>query len=241
MPENENMEKIWFICDANFISGPYTTQDIFSDLTNGKVTLHSKIWWKGQRDWISVSDWQKQADTFEKNLHKQEEPIWYAEKQGQTYGPIAKSQLVELLCSLTNLSKIRVWKKGQESWATVYEYSDISEELGITRRKHPRAPILGDVSIDKKGQQIGFKAATISEGGLGIVGAHNLAVGDQLQVTLRSPLMVVAVHATAVVRHANSNYTGVEFLNISPEHKSTIVDYVKQFEGSTIQGLRSIA
>lgn len=235
------MEKIWFICDANFISGPYSTQDVLSELTNGKVSLQSKIWWKGQRDWISVGDWRQKADSFEKNMHKQEEPIWYAEKQGQTYGPIAKTQLIELLCSLTNLSKIRVWKKGQESWATVYEYSDISEELGITRRKYPRAPILGDVSIDKKGQQIAFKAATISAGGLGIVGASALAVGDQLQVSLRSPLMVVGIHATAVVRHAASNYTGIEFVNISQEHKATIIDYVKQFEGSTIQGLRSIA
>ncbi|MCB0348731.1 MAG: PilZ domain-containing protein [Bdellovibrionales bacterium] len=235
------MEKIWFICDANFISGPYTTSDILADLTNGKRNLQSKVWWKGQRDWISLGEWQKQADTFEKNVHQQEEPIWYAEKQGQTYGPIAKSQLIELLCSLTNLSKIRVWKKGQENWATVYEYSDISQELGITRRKFPRAPILGDVSIEKKGQHISYKAATISAGGLGIVGAHSLSVGDQLQISLRSPLMVIGIHATAVVRHTSSNYTGIEFINISSEHKSTIADYVKQFEGSTIQGLRSIA
>jgi hypothetical protein len=236
------MEKIWFIYEGDFISGPFTTRTVMEYLTSGKIHFRSKIWWRGQRDWMLVSEWHKNADAFEKNIHSSEEAIWYAEKEGSTHGPVAKSQLIDLLSSLTNLSKIRIWKKGQEKWATIYQYADLSEELGITRRKHPRAPILGDVIIEKKGINVSAKLSTISIGGIGVLNVFGFNPGDEVQISIRSPLLILPIHAVAKVKHANSTgYSGFEFTGLAADLQTTIQEYVKQFASANTQFIKTVA
>lgn len=235
------MEKIWFIYDSNFVSGPYSTEAIQSKLDTGNIKSECKIWWKGQRDWIEIANWQKNLGNFEESISSQEEAVWYALKDGHTLGPNTKSQLIEILSSLANLSQVRVWKKGQEKWSTVYQYNDISDQLGITKRKYPRAPIIGEVIIEDKKGKNSYVAATISEGGLGVTGQIHLNTGDEVDVVLRSPLLVTSVHAKAVVRHITEKYCGLEYVNLHKETKGLLVDYVNQFKGPSTQFLKNVS
>ncbi len=220
----------WFIFDKQIVSGPHTTETVQENIKIGKWTDKSKIWWKGQRDWLPVSEWQDKLE-YLSNIENHEEKIWYVEREGDTYGPIAKTEMIDLLASLKNLSKVRIWKKGQEKWATVYQYNDIANSLGITRRKVPRAPIIGEVVITKNHIDMQTQLSVISAGGLGVHNASGLKTGDIVQISIRSPLLVSNINSQAEVRHVtDQGYAGLMFQGIHSEYESTIIDYVKQFE-----------
>lgn len=233
------MKKVWFIYDKNFVSGPNTTEHIKNKVIDGDIAKTSLVWWKGQRDWIELENWQNNLTRYEKQIKEpSEEAVWYALKDGHTLGPSTKTELITILSNLNNLSKIRVWKKGQEKWATVYQYQDISDQLGITKRKFPRAPILGEVSIMKNGNESYAASATISAGGIGLTKAIGLAADDNVELTIRSPLLVLAIKAKAKVKHNSQNYCGLEFVEISDDAKEIISEYVNQFEGPSTQYLK---
>ena len=235
------MDKIWFVYDKSLVSGPYTTTSLRDKLSAGELKTKSKVWWKGQRDWIDLADWIDNHADYESRINNGEEAVWYALKNGHHIGPSTKQELIGILSDLNNLNKIRVWKRGQEKWATVYQFNDISDELGITKRRHPRAPIIGEVILSQSGRQNSHIAASISEGGLGITGNSFLKVGTEIKLMLRSPLLVNAVSATAIVRHISDTYTGMEYLEIDDKFKEMISEYVAQFAAPGTQYLKNSA
>lgn len=62
----------------------------------------------------------------------------------------------------------------------------------------------------------------IGEGGLGVVAASQLLLGEAVRVEFLLPHMTTPVRATAVVRYQHENRFGLQFLRLSDEHQSTI-------------------
>lgn len=64
------MEKIWFIYSNDVVSGPYTTQELKSDIILGKWLADAEVWWKGQEEWLAIDKWYLNLDTIEE-AHRQ--------------------------------------------------------------------------------------------------------------------------------------------------------------------------
>ena len=62
----------------------------------------------------------------------------------------------------------------------------------------------------------------IGEGGLGVVAASQLLLGEAVRVEFLLPHMTTPVRATAVVRYQHERGFGLEFLRLSDEQQSTI-------------------
>ena len=62
----------------------------------------------------------------------------------------------------------------------------------------------------------------IGEGGLGVVAASQLLLGEAVRVEFLLPHMTTPVRATAVVRYQHESRFGLQFLRLSDEHQSTI-------------------
>lgn len=222
------MEKIWFILDAEKIKGPLSTADVEAQKKSGQYTKSCKIWWKGQRDWISITKWRPESYIRTQDSAK-EASLWYAEKQGQTLGPLSKSELVIFLGKLESLSEVKIWKRGQQKWATVYQQSDVAEDLGISRRRFPRAPLIAEVSVEKDKQEYTAQAASVSTGGIGLTHISGLNRGDEIKLSIKSPLLSQTIYTKAVVKHVSAHLAGIEFISLHTEYQSTIADYVSQY------------
>lgn len=224
------MKKVWFLFEKEFVSGPFTTEDMLEILSSPETSEEARVWWNTSRDWVRKESWLQNYKAFEEDLLTSEPANWFAERAGETYGPSTKSDLIQLLTNLENLSSVKVWKKGQERWASIYQHRDIADSLGISRRKHPRAPLVGQISIEIEGiNQIG-QATTVSAGGVGLKGIRGLQRDKEVSLIIRSPLLITPIHCNAIIRHVEDDLVGMEFSGLTSEYQATIVDYVTQFQ-----------
>ncbi len=226
------MEERWFIYFKDLVSGPYSTQIIEDGLKSKKWNSESLIWWKGQKEWISILEWQSALshilESFKSPVQKS---IWYVEHLGMQKGPMNSTELQVYIFASGILSSCRVWTVGMDSWMNVFEVPDLAEFFGISRRRFPRAPIKGQVVIKKQDLIIEGPAGSISSGGLGFRDITGLDAGDEISLTLKSPLLIAPIHSQGkVVYTADRGFTGLEFKLLQAESESTILDYVKRFQ-----------
>lgn len=228
------MAKLWFLYINNVVSGPFTTEKIKERKSIGEIGASTFIWWKGQREWITLDTWESQLDSILQSVTTtKQKQIWYIDNGTSQLGPLTQSELIENLRAETDLAPIRVWAVGMPNWKGVYEMFDIMELLGISRREHERAPLMGSVvvtrsNIDPKGFKV--KAASISIAGIGVAGAQDLHRGDVLSILINSSDLPSQLHARGEVVYVTpSGYAGIRFHAVHAEMHSIIQDYVKKF------------
>lgn len=223
------MEKIWFVFNAGEVLGPFSTEEISKGIDRSKWQSDALIWWKGQNEWIPISNWKQQLPLILDARNRKTGSMWYIEKQGQKFGPISKIDLIQFLKSSPGVDDIHLWSEHSSEWRPVYSYPEVVKELGFYLRSSPRAQIIGTVSIH--GYPNPFKLEMIGEGGFGILGGSQLTRGELHKVTLASPLLVNPVRVDASVRFISSKgEVGFKFENITAESEAIIVDYVKQYK-----------
>lgn len=226
------MEKKWFTLNDGFIAGPLSLEEMENQLNSGKLSSDSQFWWNGSDDWLNISDWEKVKNNIpSKVIQLKNEPVWYAEKNKEILGPFQKDKLLDFLRSAKGLSNVKVWKKGEKNKATVYQYGDLSDALGIVKRTDPRAPIVGDVVIQKEGGYEALaKLVSISSGGLGITLVDGLTEGEIVIIKISSPLLSAEINAHAKVRYITPyGRIGLQFDKLHSESASAIIEYVRQF------------
>lgn len=240
------MEKIWFIYANEIVSGPFSTDQVKSDLDKGRWNANTtQIWWKGQKEWTYLQSWITNLDQIlEGNKAQEQQAVWYAEQHGAQKGPLTKSQLVDFLKGLDDVKSVRLWTVGLNHWSNLFEFHEIISNLGMSKRTFERAPIVGHVSINKNGEIINKTLASVSGGGLGMKHCEDLLPGDILSLAIHSPLLTSPVRATAKVMYIEPNgYAGVQFQSIHIESKTTLMDYVRQFRtesGSNVPSEKTV-
>ena len=229
------MEKLWFIYSQEEVSGPFTTHDIESFLSRGEFTEAHLIWWKGQKNWITVGEWRTHLSAIMESLHKKpQEAVWFAEQKGAQKGPLSLDQIVDFLKTLESLENTHTWRQGMDRWANLFEIEEIVEKLGLQRRKSPRAPIVGKVLFQRNNQEVEGQISEISSGGFGMAKSQGVELNEIVQVFINSPLLTTTIRATAkVVYITQKGYTGFQFENLHVESKSAIMEYVRQFQERT--------
>jgi hypothetical protein len=215
------------------VSGPFRIDEVNKKIENGEVTGTCNIWWRGQREWLSVDAWVSQDKNTQTEKGKLDSPVWYVDINGQSKGPLTQSEMLLTIQGVQNFAKLRLWTVGEKNWKSVYEYTDVMEELGMSRRENLRAPLMGSVLVNRTGENdlpLSLKAVSISIAGIGCNDAHALTKGEELQLIIKSNEFSTPIRARATTIYVGSNgNAGLKFSHLQPETQSIIIDYVKKF------------
>ena len=228
------MNLIWYIYSNDIVSGPFSTEGIESGLKENKWSHEALIWWKGQREWVALDVWRsdlkKILEGFKTNIQT---TAWYVEHLGTQKGPMNVKELYNFAQMNGIIGSCRVWANGMDKWTSVFEINELANYFGITRRKHPRAPIKGELFVTKtpSTEPLIVHPGSISVGGLGVKGLGTFKTGDDLSLLLKSPLLVEEIKGQATVVYTNiGGYAGLEFKTLLADYENIITDYVKQFK-----------
>lgn len=228
------MNQIWYIYSNDIVSGPFSTENIESGLMQDKWSMQSLIWWKGQREWVSIEAWRKNLKTILDGLRTNiQTTAWYLEYLGTQKGPMNSKELYQFVQSNGIIGSCRVWANGMERWMNIFEIRDLVEYFGITRRRHSRAPIKGQLTIDnlESDNSLIGNVESISAGGLGVTGLEQINVGAEISFHIKSPLLAQNINTSAQIVYSYiGGYTGLEFRNLTKEYEDIISSYVNQFK-----------
>lgn len=227
-------KKYWFLLVNDIVKGPYTTKKVESLLTKNGIAETDHIWWKGQTSWINVKEWKRNLEQIMSSIDSPNDQLaWYISLNNKHQGPYYFSEVLDLLKQPETLYMCRLWASGMKDWKKPFEIEEVSKNLGLQARKHHRAPIKGELILQKNGVQFALNAASISEGGIGFKDQNGLNSGDIVTVHLKSPMLLSTVSSRAKIVYTSQNgITGLRFLNLQSETHSNIISYVKQFQTS---------
>lgn len=230
-----NKDRSWFSLVDGQIKGPFSTAQVegqLSQLTN------ALIWGRGMTEWMNPTQWQTHVQTWTEETPQKEEDnrMWRLNVAGQEMKPMSYDDMIAFLKKQNNVYEIKLWTDGYPDWKDVYQIHRIMDQLGVSRRSHPRVPIMGTVTCQTASVNFEGKLQSISEGGLGAVDAHGLKIGEKTQVTIKSPNLIQPIKSTAEVVFVGSDgYIALKFLQLQTESQSIIIEYINKFTGQQTQ------
>jgi hypothetical protein len=223
-------ERKWFAIIDGQVKGPFQQDDLLNKLTASSPNTF--IWGRGQNEWLNQEKWHKLL----KELSQQDagnvvqERLWRVHMDGAELEPMGHDEMIRILKGKTDLSNIRLWTEGYSEWRDIYQIHKIMDELGVSRRTHPRVPIMGTLLCEGAGGQFNAKLLSISDGGLGATESGQLKIGERLKVVLKSPNMTAPIHATVEVVYVGADgYFGTKFIALQSESQSLVTEYIKKF------------
>lgn len=220
----------WFVLTNDQVKGPFDKDALDSNLVQFTNPL---IWGRGQLEWLTPEQWEKMLIDKESTVNRarqQSEREWRLRLGEQELRPMFYHQMVEYLKNQTDLSQVLIWTEGYNEWKEIFQIHKIMDDLGVSRRRHPRVPIMGQIEVESASSTFAARALSISEGGLGMTDAPPARIGDQYKIILKSPNLFAPLHATAEVVFAGADgYIGLKFSGLPAESKSAIIEYVNKF------------
>lgn len=228
----------WFVYHRNSVLGPFTTNEVESQLNLGKLSEDSFIWWKGEKDWVPLSQWKNEYPAIVQRLEEHFNVEWKIKKGNQTTSFMSFDECVAFFKNEELTNDIFICKKdprGQE-WESIFTNTIFLNALEMTRRKFPRVPIVATAKISKSDSKFSYlvKVNTVGQGGVGIAGlGKNFPTGTSVDIKIESPSFPIPVHAEGrVVYHTKDGVTGVEFEGINAESENTVIEYVNRFQSA---------
>ncbi|KYG65239.1 hypothetical protein AZI87_11810 [Bdellovibrio bacteriovorus] len=224
--------KIWFILSEGQVNGPFDHEEIETRLASAK---EPQIWGRGQSEWMNPIRWRQSLKESFQTLPSASAPsepqgFWKVRIEGKEKSPMKYSELIAYLKTLNDFSAVDICADSTGLWREVYAVPRVVEDLGISRRSHPRVPIVGTLNCEGPKGSFSCRVISISEGGLGINDARDLQIGERFEGSLTSPNLYVTVNATCeVVYVGNDGYAGLRFVGLPDEFKSSIIEYVNKF------------
>lgn len=228
------MERKFFVLSEGQVNGPYDLQEVERQSSQSPGSL---IWGRGQLEWLDLIKWKKFLQDFEGQVQtqrKQNQRLWKVRASGVESAPMPQDSLIGYLKNQPDLNLVQIWTDGYTEWKDVFQIHKIMDELGVSRRTHPRVPIMGALECEGASGNQTVKAVSISENGLGVTDAEKFKIGEKFKVQLKSPNLYNAINATVeVVYVGQDGHAGLKFGSIHSESKSMIVEYVKKFSEVT--------
>lgn len=220
----------WFVLTNDQIKGPFDRADLDSNLPQFTNPL---IWGRGQTDWLNPIQWEKMLIDLESTVSRarqQNDREWRIRIGDQELRPMNYTQMIDYLKNQSDFSQFLIWTDGYSEWKEVFQVHKIMDDLGVSRRRHPRVPVMGQVDAEGPSGKFSARALSISEGGLGMTDSPPARIGDKFKIILKSPNLYAPLHATAeVVFAGHDGYVGMKFSGLTTESKSAIIEYVKKF------------
>jgi len=227
--ETEN--RLWFILNDSKVSGPFSKSEIE---TQAGTMSNALIWGRGQGDWVNAARWSKlvkESEETHRRHRQQAERLWKISDSGQEQRAMNHEQMLEYLRSKNDLSQVLIWTEGYSEWKEIYQIHKIMDELGVSRRHHPRVPIMGTLLCEGATGNFEARVLSVSEGGLGVTETPPIKIGEKFKTILKSPNLFAPIHATAeIVYLGNDGYAGLKFIGLQSESKSALIEYIKKFQ-----------
>ena len=144
---------------------------------------------------------------------------------------MTRDELMTFISAQDDVSQVSIYDKKSNEWKEVYAFREIVDKLGLTRRKHPRVPILAQfMGSTNRHSHFTARVVTISIGGLGLTDVFDLKIGDHIKGQMTSPHFYSPVHFEAEVTYAGQDgYVGFKFTQINDDALSLVTDYVNRF------------
>lgn len=229
------MKATWFVHKNGIVLGPFKETEISSQLETGTLDLDCLVWSRSTAEWTPLAEWEQLRKNTPIALKTETARVWYCDSgTGEPLGPITEPELIQLLRGFENLDGVKLWSDGMPNWSRIYDLPNVLDLVGISRREHPRAPILGQVALTllepgAKTQMAPLQ--TISVGGLGArLSEGGLSRGDRVQVLIKSPELGSSVHASGIVMYVSrTGVLGLRFIEVSAEARALIFDHVRKF------------
>ncbi len=146
-------------------------------------------------------------------------------------GTMTKEELLKFSLNQEDVSKIAIFDNGSKQWKEIYAIPEISEKLGISRRKNARVPILAQLSgVSAKDVKISARVVTISVGGMGLTDTFDLNIGDSIRGQITSPHFFTPLNIEAEVTYTGTDgYVGLKFNQLNDDTLALMTEYVKKF------------
>lgn len=223
------MSKIWFILHEGQVTGPFEPAEIETKVAS---LNEAQIWGRGHGEWMPPVRWRqiiKEIAPAGPALDGSK--MWRIRVDGKPQDVMKYTELMSALKAIKDFTTVDVSSDGGQTWKDVYSVQKIVDDLGISRRSHPRVPIVGTLTFENdRGESLKCRVISISEGGLGVNDAESLQIGQKFYATLTSPNLYVTVTTSCEVVYVGSDgYAGLRFVGIPEEFKSSIVEYVNKF------------
>lgn len=220
----------WFTYQNEKVQGPFTTDEIKTMISNGKVTAIHLVWGPIMAHWLLSKKWLETLPTMENQARKSTEAQqWYYAIAGESHGPFTRQTLVEHLKEIKKHHEVLLWSKGMTNWTPIFEFYDLMNDVGINRRQFPRAEIEGRIILKWDDKTAIGMLEVIGEGGFGGRGFQNLAAGQFVSAEIQSTNFREPLHVKAEVRIIDEGgVIGCRFIKISTESRSLIIQYVRQ-------------
>ena len=223
------MSKIWFILHEGQVTGPFDPPEVESKIAS---LNEAQIWGRGHGEWMAPIRWRQMLKELPPpNASGEGAKQWRLRIDGKAQDAVTYTDLIASLKSIKDFTTVDVSSDNGQTWKDVYSVQQVVDNLGISRRSHPRVPIVGTLEFESdKGESFKCRVISISEGGLGVNDAQSLQIGQRFYATLTSPNLYVTVTTSCeVVYVGNDGYAGLRFVGIPEEFKSSIVEYVNKF------------
>lgn len=145
--------------------------------------------------------------------------------------PMTKEELLNFTLKQDDVSKIAVFDSASKEWKEIYTIPEISEKLGISRRKNARVPILAQFTgVSAKDIKLNARVVTISTGGMGFTDTFDLSIGETIRGQITSPHFFTPLNIEAEVTYTGSDgYVGSKFSQVNDDTLALITEYVNKF------------
>ena len=219
----------WFILENNQVNGPYQTSEVEALVPTAVDPL---IWGRGLSEWLPTNAWRESLkDPHLLAALSVDDRQWRYRYEGKEYGPVSFEDLMAVLKSNNDFAEFLVCNEIQKEWQELYMVAKICNELGISRRSHPRVPIMATLLCESTRGPITVKVISISEGGLGVSNAGTFKIGEKYKGLLTSSNLYNNINCMIEVMYVGAEgYAGLQFLSLPIEAKSAIISYIKKFK-----------
>lgn len=145
--------------------------------------------------------------------------------------PMTKEELLNFTLKQDDVSKIAVFDNASKEWKEIYAIPEISEKLGISRRKNARVPILAQFTgTSAQDVKLNARVVTISTGGMGLTDTFDLNIGETIRGQITSPHFFTPLNIEAEVTYTGTDgYVGSKFSQINDDTLALITEYVNKF------------
>ena len=234
----------WFISHNEESFGPLSAEEVIELVSNGNFPATALVWGTSLEGWKPFGWWKTNLSSIlEKANAKPDRKLWHYALNGETFGPMERAELIEKLQRLDgDANDALIWTKGMKTWAPIFEFHDLMDDVGVNRRQYPRAPVSGKVTLHHGEDSFIGNLLSVSEGGFGASHfPYDLTPGLSVKVEIQSEELGGTVYAVAQLRHLDENSIGFKFTNINRESLSQIISYVKDKNFEMISSLDKVA
>ncbi len=223
----------WFICVDENVKGPFTADEVKAMMTDGQIGESTLVWGRPQAAWIAANQWTAmlpQLVAQRSSESSSQQQLWHYAVNGVSVGPLTRAELVNELKAISQKDQILVWTKGMKSWADLFEFHDLLEEIGLNRREHPRSSISGAAVVRFDDKTLLGQLKTVSPGGVGVSNLDSrLAIGQVVSIEIKSEELGEPLSMKALVQYStDAGFYGFKAQSLSMEAKSRIIAYVKR-------------